>query len=86
VYSVVVCVAAALCVRVSVCMLLFDFRERALHALLCRCVAVSLCRSLGVFVQATALHWTVAAAVSGSSRTAAVAMRGSLSSGFGAVS
>jgi hypothetical protein len=67
-----VCAAAALCVLVSVCMLLFDFRERqcAVVSVLCRCVAVC----------GTALHWTVAAAVSDSSRAAAVAMRRSLRS------
>ncbi len=39
------CVATALCVWVSVCMLLFDFRERqcAVVSVLCRRVAVSLC-------------------------------------------
>jgi hypothetical protein len=81
-----VCAAAALCVWVSACLLLFDFRERqcAVVSVLCRCVAVSLCRCVAVC--GTALHWTVAAAVSGSSRAAAVAMLGSLRSGCGAVS
>jgi hypothetical protein len=76
--SVVVRVAAALCVWVSVGMLLFDSRERqcAVVSVLCRCVAVC----------GTALHWTVAAVVSGSCRAAAVAMRKSLRSGCGAVS
>jgi hypothetical protein len=76
--SVVVCVAAALCAWVSVCMLLFDSREWqcAVVSVLCRCVAVC----------CTALHWTVAVAVSGSNRAAVVAMFRSLRSGCGAVS
>jgi hypothetical protein len=53
--SVGVCVAAALCVWVSVCMLLFDFRERQcavvsvrcyVTVLLCCCAAVLLCVTL----------------------------------------
>jgi hypothetical protein len=80
-----VCVAAALCVWVSVCMLLFDFRawQCAVVSVRC-CVAVLLCCCVAVC--GTALHWTVAAAVSDSSRAAAVAMRRSLRSGCGAVS
>jgi hypothetical protein len=48
--SIVVCVAAVLCVWVSVRMLLFDFRERqcAVVSVLCRCVAVSLCCCVAV--------------------------------------
>jgi NADH:ubiquinone oxidoreductase subunit 6 (subunit J) len=87
--SVVVYVAAVLCVWVSVCMLFVDFRERqcAVVSVLCRCVAVSLCRCVAVLLLcSTALHWTVAAAVSDSSRAAVVAMLGSLTSGCGAVS
>jgi hypothetical protein len=58
-------------------MLLFDFRERQ-----CAVVSVRCC----VAVRGTALHWTVAAAVSGSIREAAVAMCMSWKSGCGAVS
>ncbi len=77
--GVLVCVAAALCVWVSLCTLLFDFRERQWVAvLLCDCALLCSC----VPVCGTALHWTVAAAVSGSSRIAAVAMRRSLRSGI----
>jgi hypothetical protein len=52
--------------------------------LLCCCVAVSLWGC--VVVCGTALHWTVAAAVSGSSRAAAVVLRRSVRNGCGAVS
>jgi hypothetical protein len=70
-----------------VCMLLFDFRERQCAVLSFRCcVAVSLCRCVAVLLCGTALHWTVAAAVSGSSGAAAVAMRRSVRSGHVAVS
>ncbi len=50
--SAAVCVAAALCVWVSVCVLLFDFCERqcAVVSVLCRCVAVSLCRCVAVLL------------------------------------
>jgi hypothetical protein len=80
----VLCVA---CVRrcawsdvTSVCILLFDRCERQWArservAVLLRCCACG-----------TALHWTVAAAVSGSSRAAAVAIRGCSRSGYCAVS
>jgi hypothetical protein len=75
-----VCVAAALVFGcLCVCCSLISasgsvWSERAVS--LCRCVAVC----------GTALHWTVAAAVSSSSRAAAVALLGSLTSGCGAVS
>jgi hypothetical protein len=67
------CVRRCGAVCLNVCV--FCFRER-------QCVAVLLCRC----VCGTALHWTVAVAVSGSSRTEAAAMRRSLRSGCGAVS
>jgi hypothetical protein len=57
-------------------MLLFDFAGCERVGFLCCCVAVC----------GTALHWTVAAAVSGSSRAAAVAMCSGLMNGCGAVS
>ncbi len=57
--SVVVCVAAALCVWVSLCMLVFDFGELPCAVVsvrwcvavsLCLCVAVSQCRCLAVLL------------------------------------
>ncbi len=49
----------------------------------CVCVAALLCCCVAVC--GTALHWTVGAAVSGSSRAAAVEMCRSLRRGYGAV-
>ncbi len=72
-----VCSSGAVCLGVCVSVLLFDFRER-------QCAVVSVCCSVAVC--GPSLHWTVAAAVSGCSRTAAVAMRSSLRSECGAVS
>ncbi len=62
-------VAAALCVLVSVCMLLFDFRERQCAAVcgseravsLCRCVTVSLCVALRCIARSLRLSATVVA-------------------------
>jgi hypothetical protein len=95
-----VCVAGALCVWMSVCMFLFDFRERRCagseRALPCRCVAVCVfvcvclcvcvCVCVYMFLCGTALHGTVAAADSSSSHTAAVAIRRSVRHDCGAVS
>jgi hypothetical protein len=79
------CGGVCSCVWVSVCMSRFDFRERQCAVVSVRCCVAASLRCCAA-VCGTALHWTVAVAVSGSSRAAAVAMLGSLRSGCGAVS
>jgi hypothetical protein len=80
-----VCSCGAAWLGVSVSVLFFDFRERPCAVVSVRCcVAVSL--SGCVAMRCAALHWTVAVAVSGSSRAVAVAMRMSWRSGCSAVS
>jgi hypothetical protein len=81
-YTLIAVSGSVLAVRVCCCAAVL--LRCCVAALLCCSVAVSLCRCVAMF--GTALHWTAAAAVSGSSRAAAVAMHRSLRSGCGAIS